>query len=153
MPTFPTYYGPPLPTVLNPLNPAHYWLVFKWVFFQPSRLRHYLYQIDPGLYCARGRRAIYSIFYLPGYRNLGIIVMVGISLAIVGVEFGTSATRATPIYLPNLLLWWAAFLAIIVLFSSVFGAAGGVAMVVAPLMVSVSCMPPIDMRARACVVQ
>ena len=37
---------------LNPPNPAHYWLVFNWIFFQPNRLKHYLYQIDPELYRA-----------------------------------------------------------------------------------------------------
>ena len=76
MPNFPTYYGPPLPKVLNPLNPAHYWLVFKWVFFRPSRLKHYLHQIDPELYRATGRQALASTLRLPAYRNLYLLASI-----------------------------------------------------------------------------
>ncbi|MCB8966756.1 MAG: hypothetical protein H6660_07650 [Ardenticatenaceae bacterium] len=53
---FPTYYGPPLPAVLQLWNPRHYGLLLLWVFFQPSRLKHYLWQADPDLYRAAGWR-------------------------------------------------------------------------------------------------
>ncbi len=46
MPTFPPT-PPDVPKVLNPLNPRHYWLLLKWVYFQPSRLKHYLLKPTP----------------------------------------------------------------------------------------------------------
>ncbi len=45
MPTFPTYDGE-LPSCLNPWNPRHYLLVLYWVYFRPSMLKVYYYQIS-----------------------------------------------------------------------------------------------------------
>ena len=75
MPTFPTYHGPPLPEVLSPLKPGHYWLLFKWIFFQPSRLLHYLHKADPELYMQQDSRAIVSTLRLAAYRNLFLIAL------------------------------------------------------------------------------
>ena len=91
MPDFPTYYGPPLPKVLNPMNPAHYWLVFTWVFFQPNQLKHYLYQIDPELYRATGQQALASTSRLPAYRNLYLIALVVTVITTVGVACAADA--------------------------------------------------------------
>ena len=67
MPPFPTYHGPPLPETLSPLKPGHYWLLFKWIFFQPSRLLHYLYNADPELSQAARRQGDLRV---PGGRQL-----------------------------------------------------------------------------------
>ncbi len=104
MPNFPTYYGPPLPKVLNPLNPAHYWLVFKWVFFQQSRLKHYLYQIDPELYRATGLRSLLKTLRLPGYRNVYVIAVIVSLLVAIGMVCAVAAVQATTIGLLGLLL-------------------------------------------------
>ena len=73
MPDFPAYYGSPLPKVLNPLNPYHYWLVLTWLYFRPSHLKHYLYQADPELYRASGFSAVKRSLQTPVYRNLYFI--------------------------------------------------------------------------------
>ena len=70
MPTFPSYHGPPLPEILNPLNPRHYLMLLDWVFFKPSRLKQYLYRADPELYFQTGLKPLAQVFWLPGYRNL-----------------------------------------------------------------------------------
>ena len=57
-PTFPTYRGPPLPQALNPLDPRHYLMLFKWIYFQPSRFKHYLYNADPVSYRAQNIEAL-----------------------------------------------------------------------------------------------
>lgn len=73
-PDFPKYVGPPMPTVLNPLKPGHYWLLLLWIYFQPSRLKHYLYQADPELYVATGG-AIFRTWRRPAYRNLYLMAL------------------------------------------------------------------------------
>jgi hypothetical protein len=70
MPTFPSYHGPPLPEILNPLNPRHYLMLLDWVFFKPSRLKQYLYNADPALYFQTGLKPLNQAFQLPAYRNL-----------------------------------------------------------------------------------
>jgi hypothetical protein len=127
MPTFPTYYGPPLPKVLNPLSPAHYWLVFKWVFFQPNRFKHYLYQIDPDLYRATGLRSLLKTLRLPAYRNLYVIALITSLLAALGVACAASAAQASPLRWSGLLLGVAFGVAVGV----ALGVAGGVAVGVA----------------------
>lgn len=69
-PKFPTYYGPPLPETLNLFDPRHYGLLLVWVFFQPSRLKHYLYRADPELYQASGWEPVKQSWALPAYRNI-----------------------------------------------------------------------------------
>ena len=49
MPTFPTY-PPGLPRCLDPWKIRHWLLVVYWVFFRPSALKCYLYQVDPEFY-------------------------------------------------------------------------------------------------------
>jgi len=85
MPDFPTYYGSPLPKVLNPLNPYHYWLVLTWLYFCPSHLKHYLYQADPELYRASGLSSVKRSLLTPVYRNLyfiavGLVVFLSASI-------------------------------------------------------------------------
>ncbi|MCP4427672.1 MAG: ATP-binding protein, partial [Chloroflexi bacterium] len=84
-PRFPTYHGPPLPQVLNPLNPRHYGLLFKWVFFQPSKLLHYSRQADEELYEATGWMFLKKIFRVAAIRNLciqGIILTLLLSASL-----------------------------------------------------------------------
>ena len=70
MPTFPEYQGPPLPDVLDPLNPRHYLLLADWIFLKPSRLKHYLHRADPELYFAEGWSALKRALRRPAIRNL-----------------------------------------------------------------------------------
>ncbi|MCL4868861.1 MAG: hypothetical protein KJ063_07840, partial [Anaerolineae bacterium] len=53
-PHFPSPTDPNIPPVLKPWHLGHYWLLLKWVYFQPSKLRHYLHQALPDLYQERG---------------------------------------------------------------------------------------------------
>jgi AAA+ ATPase superfamily predicted ATPase len=115
MPDFPTYYGSPLPKVLNPLNPLQYLVLLKWIFFQPSHLKHYLHQADPDLYRARGWSAMTQPLRLSAYRNLYWIALISSLLAAISLACAVSAAQATPIDWSRLLLAWA------------FGVAGGVA--------------------------
>lgn len=66
---FPTYYGPPLPAALQPWNLRHYGLLCLWVFFQPSRLQHYLWQADPDLYRVTGGEGLWRWLRHPAYRS------------------------------------------------------------------------------------
>ncbi|MCA9996339.1 MAG: ATP-binding protein [Anaerolineales bacterium] len=68
-PRFPTYVGPPLPKMLNPLNLRHYGLVLMWAVFQPSSLLHYLWESDSDLYRQRGV-AIFKTLFVPAYLTL-----------------------------------------------------------------------------------
>jgi len=76
MPTFPTYHGPPLPEILNPLDPRDYWLLLTWIYFQPSRLKHYLHRADPDLYRATGWASLRRSLRLLAYRNLYVMSLV-----------------------------------------------------------------------------
>ena len=76
MPTFPSYDGPPLPEVLNPLNPRHYWMLVDWIFFKPSRLKQYLYRADPDLYFQSDWRVLSAALRCPAYRNLVVMALV-----------------------------------------------------------------------------
>ncbi len=69
-PTYPRYIGPPLPKVLNPLNPQHYLIFLDWIFFKPSRLKQYLWQADQELYSASEFKAFRAALQTPAYGNL-----------------------------------------------------------------------------------
>lgn len=84
MPTFPPC-PPDVPEVLNPLDPRHSWLLFKWVFFQPSKLKHYLYRADSAIYQGKG---FLHTLRRPAYRNLylvSLLLTALLSLASVGL--------------------------------------------------------------------
>lgn len=126
-PTFPTYTGTGIPPTLRPWNPWHYWLLLKWVYFQPSKLRHYLRHALPDLYQERGGKALLRASLRPAIFNLylmtpvltyglGAMLML-ITSAIqgtepdwgglaVGVAFGLGGVRL-PFYLLELLLYYA----------------------------------------------
>lgn len=71
-PAFPIYQGPPLPPTLKPLHPLHWLLLLKWMHFQPSRLKHYLWQAGPELYQAQGPAALRQSVRTRAYRDLFI---------------------------------------------------------------------------------
>jgi hypothetical protein len=96
-PTFPTYHGPPLPKALNPLNPRHYLALLKWIYFQPSRLKHYLHRADAELYHAQGLGALGSSLHLPAYRGLYLASVVAILLLSGGLAGIASAILSTPL--------------------------------------------------------
>jgi hypothetical protein len=74
MPTFPVYPGE-LPTCLNPLNLRHYFLLAYWVFYRPTALKCYLYQIDPDLYRTEGGIGNFlKTFRYPAYLHLYLLV-------------------------------------------------------------------------------
>ena len=83
----PPYFGPPIPKVLNPLNLKHYWLLFIWVYFQPSRLKRYLWQADPESYFQEGWQALRQSAVQPAIRNLVVmsILMVVASATTISV--------------------------------------------------------------------
>ncbi len=119
MPTFPTYHGPPLPEVLNPLNPRHYWLLFTWIYFQPSRLKHYLHRAGPDLYRKEGWNALRQTLRLPAYRNLYLMSIILAALSFAGLAW-------VALVVQQMLVNWFSVV-VFVLLSSVLGVAGGVA--------------------------
>jgi hypothetical protein len=82
MPTFPTYSGE-LPNVLNPLNLRHHGLLIYWIFFRPTALRCYLYQVDPELSETIGFLNFRRSFSTPAYRGLYLTaLLLSVSLII-----------------------------------------------------------------------
>lgn len=45
-------------------------MLLDWIFFKPSRFKHYLWDADPELYRERGLTALEQSLHLPAYRNL-----------------------------------------------------------------------------------
>ncbi len=135
MPTFPSYDGPPLPEVLNPLNPRHYWMLADWIFFKPSRLRQYLHHADPELYFQSGWRALLSALLLPACRSL--LWMVPILVLIISALFSAPASWAVSAAQGTEANWgrWAVGVAVGAAFGVALGmtlrVAGGVAVGVA----------------------
>ena len=132
MPNFPTYYGPPLPKVLNPLDLRHYWLLFKWIFFQPSRLKHYLHKADPELYQATGRHVFTQIPRQSAYRNAYIMSLVLTITLAIGLAVIVSALQGTSVSWLGVVggcggVGVAFGVAVGVVRSVVFGVIGGVA--------------------------
>jgi AAA ATPase domain len=75
MPTFPAYNSD-LPTVLKPWDIRHHLLVAYWIFFKPTDLECYLYQIDSELYKTSGSlRNFLTTFKSPAYRRLYLIAL------------------------------------------------------------------------------
>jgi len=56
-------------------NPAHHALFLYWLFFHPSSLKIYLYQIDKELYFKKGL-AIFRTLIMPAYLNFYLIALV-----------------------------------------------------------------------------
>ncbi|WP_353570142.1 ATP-binding protein [Candidatus Albibeggiatoa sp. nov. BB20] len=73
MPTFPT--DDSLPRCLNVFNPTHHALFLYWLFFHPSSLKIYLYQIDKELFFKKGL-AIFRTLIMPAYLNFYLIALV-----------------------------------------------------------------------------
>jgi hypothetical protein len=118
-PTFPTYHGPRLPKVLNPLDPRHYVVLLKWIYFQPSRLKHYLHSADPELYRAQGLGPLGQSLRLRAYRNLYLVSIIVLVLLSAGLALIASAV-------PGMLADWRGV---------VLGLAGGLAFGVAIVIV------------------
>ncbi len=58
--TFPTYHKGQIPEVLHWWNPVHYWYLLVWIYFQPSKLRQYLWLADSELYRATGWQGLWG---------------------------------------------------------------------------------------------
>jgi hypothetical protein len=126
-PEFPTYHGPPLPAILNPLSPRHYWLLLKWICFQPSRLKHYLRRADPDLYPLTGITSLRRALYVPAYRRLcGMAVLLTIILSI-GIAGLASLIQGTPLGWVGLVTGMIIGAMVGVAFGVPFGVPGGVA--------------------------
>lgn len=69
MPTIPTRPAD-IPAVLNPFNLRHYWLLLKWVFFQPSKLKLYCYWTSPDIYLGTETGGWWQRLRQPAIRNL-----------------------------------------------------------------------------------
>jgi hypothetical protein len=79
---FPSYRGSPLPMKLSPIVPAHYLHFFKWIYFQPSKLRHYYHQANSDLLRNTDENLIAKL-QVPAFRNVYIIRVIAISLSLV----------------------------------------------------------------------
>jgi hypothetical protein len=119
MPTFSVYQGE-LPECLDPLNFRHYLLLAYWVYFHPTALKSYLYQIKPELYRAAPGLQIFRTLRIPAYRNLYLIIP-GVSLVIsilLGLPFLLTLSWQTG--QPINWLWWLAGTIIGVAVGSIF---------------------------------
>jgi AAA+ ATPase superfamily predicted ATPase len=92
-PAFPTYQGPPLPKTLNPLAPLRYLMLLKWMHFQPSRLKHYLWQAGPELYNAQGLKGLSASLQNPAYQDLYLTSAVLVMVLSAGLAWITPAAR------------------------------------------------------------
>ncbi|RMG78643.1 MAG: hypothetical protein D6712_21025 [Chloroflexi bacterium] len=71
------FWSSGLPRCLNPLQGQHYLWLLYWVYFRPTRLKEYFYQIDPTIYKAEpGLQTIFRTTQLPSYRNLYCMISV-----------------------------------------------------------------------------
>ena len=80
MPNFP-YYFSELPEDFNLLSLRHYLLLAYWVYFRPTTLKYYLYQIDNEFYHANSGLKFLRLLHKADYRNL-CFAMMGASLLI-----------------------------------------------------------------------
>jgi hypothetical protein len=128
-PPFPTYHGRPLPTTLNPLNPRDSWLLLKWIYFQPSRLKHYLHRADPEVYRARGLGPLRQSLRLPAYRGLYLTAVVALFILSVALAWIVSAVQGVPLDWRGVALGVAGGLlfaaALVIVCSMAFGVASG----------------------------
>jgi hypothetical protein len=81
MPLFPTYSGE-LPSVLNPFNPRHHFLLAYWILFRPTALKRYLYQSDPECYVNKAGN-FRTLFNRPTYRGLYLTALLFLVLIII----------------------------------------------------------------------
>ncbi|MDA0245761.1 MAG: ATP-binding protein [Chloroflexi bacterium] len=79
--TFPTYHKGQIPEVLHWWNPVHYWYLLVWIYFQPSKLRQYLWLADSDLYWATKWKGLQGMVRQPAYRNV-LLMMPVLSLAV-----------------------------------------------------------------------
>ena len=63
-------YTEELPQHFNPFNLRHCLLLAFWIYFRPTLLKSYLYQLDPEFYWAKPGLKVFRTFKIPGYRNL-----------------------------------------------------------------------------------
>ncbi len=127
LPSFPTHQGTPLPRVLNPLNPRHYWLLLKWIYFQPSSLKHYLYRTDSELYRAQAASALGPALRVPAYRNPYLMCIVLVLLIFAGAVGIVSLAQGTPLNWQRLGFG----VGVAAAFSATFGVIGGLTVVIA----------------------
>lgn len=88
MPTFPSYSGE-MPQLFNPLNPRHYLLLADWIFFRPTALNCYFYQVAPNLYQQGGWGKFRRTWGVPAYRRF--YLMLGTTLALLTILIGLMA--------------------------------------------------------------
>jgi hypothetical protein len=75
MSTFPPYHGE-LPRFLNPRRLRHYFLLTYWLYFRPTALKAYIYQLDPNLYRLGPEVSNFRLTSrLPAYRNLYVMII------------------------------------------------------------------------------
>jgi hypothetical protein len=96
LPTFPTYQGPPLPKTLNPLAPLRTLTLLKWMHFQPSRLKHYLWQAGPELYNAQGLKGLSRSWQTHPYRDLYVTSTVLVVVLSAGPAWIAATFQGTP---------------------------------------------------------
>ena len=86
--TFPTYHKGQIPEVLHWWNPVHYWYLLVWIYFQPSKLRQYLWLADSELYKFMEWRNFGMTWQHPAYRNLWVMIPIlttTFTIAIAGI--------------------------------------------------------------------
>jgi hypothetical protein len=104
LPGFPDYQGPPLPETLTPLVPLHCLVLLKWMHFQPSRLKHYLWRAGSELYRAHGREALRRSWRTPAYRDLYLISTVIVVVLSAGLAWIGAVVQGIPPEWKGLLL-------------------------------------------------
>ncbi len=59
-----------LPVQFDPLNIQHCLRLAFWIYFQPSRLKCYIYQLNPEFYCAAPGLGTFKVLFTSDYRHL-----------------------------------------------------------------------------------
>jgi hypothetical protein len=94
---YPAYHGKPLPSYLRFYDPRNWLTVLIWVFFRPSHLKQYLYQVLPeDLYFAAGYSTFIRTLKLRPIASLLITALIG-SVAITLIVTSAINVSGTPI--------------------------------------------------------
>ncbi|CAG0927164.1 hypothetical protein TFLX_00398 [Thermoflexales bacterium] len=126
MPKFPSY-PTNLPQILSPLNPRHYWLLFKWVFFRPSQLKLYLYLVAPDIfimdYWIEGGR----VFRKPALLKLYMTALIIALLMTLGLVLLAASIQSMPVDWADVIPGMAIGIGLGIALGVALGAAWGIA--------------------------
>lgn len=125
MPVFPTYHGE-LPQSLSLRRLRHYFLLAYWIYFRPTALKAYLYQLDPDLYRSGPEVGSFQrTWRSPAYRHLYLMI---IFLALLAPGLMTLLVVVAASWLGGIPIDWVGWVAVVA--GMVLSAAAGILLAV-----------------------